>query len=159
MFKAKKNPRKIKWTKASRALRGKEMVCDPVLDFEKRRNEPVRYNRFTMMKTVQAMKRINEIKETRQKRFWQKRMEKAKNLHVMKSVETELEKHVDLITDETVKSKIIENIEDKRQKDIEKNNKYRKRVIYEDVKDEEMEVEVIKPKKSKNKVKTLSYQA
>jgi len=54
LFKAKKNPRKLKWTKASRAARGKEMVNDPVLDFEKRRNEPARYNRFTMVKTIQG---------------------------------------------------------------------------------------------------------
>lgn len=54
LFKAKKNPRKLKWTKASRAVRGKEMVNDPVLDFEKRRNEPTRYNRFTMIKTIQG---------------------------------------------------------------------------------------------------------
>ena len=28
------------------------MVNDPVLDFEKRRNEPARYNRITMVKTI-----------------------------------------------------------------------------------------------------------
>ena len=41
LFKAKKNPRKLKWTKAYRAAHGKEMTCDSVLDFEKRRNIPL----------------------------------------------------------------------------------------------------------------------
>jgi large subunit ribosomal protein L24e len=65
LFKAKKNPRKLKWTKASRAARGKEMVNDPVLEFEQRRNEPVRYNRDLMIETITAMKRIDEIKTAR----------------------------------------------------------------------------------------------
>mmetsp|Transcript_24268 Transcript_24268/g.21539 ORF Transcript_24268/g.21539 Transcript_24268/m.21539 type:complete len:199 (+) Transcript_24268:24-620(+) len=153
LFKARKNPRKLKWTKASRAARGKEMVNDPVLDFEKRRNEPVRYNRFTMIKTIQAMKRIDEIKIVRQKRFWQKRMEKAKEQQ-KRTIQLELEKHVHLITDETVKGHIVEKMDIKRQQDIEKNNKHRKKVVVEsDDGEEEMEVEVVKVKKRANKPK------
>lgn len=52
LFKGKKNPRKLKWTKASRAAHGKEMVNDPVLEFEQRNNEPVRYNRDLMIETI-----------------------------------------------------------------------------------------------------------
>ena len=65
LFKAKKNPRKCKWTKASRAIHGKEMVVDSVLEFEKRRHVSTRYNRVLMVKTIQAMKRIDEIKVKR----------------------------------------------------------------------------------------------
>ena len=65
LFKAKKNPRKLKWTKAYRAAHGKEMTCDPVLDFEQRRNVPIRYNRDLMVKTIQAIKRVEEIKAAR----------------------------------------------------------------------------------------------
>ena len=65
LFKAKKNPRKLKWTKAYRAAHGKEMTCDSVLEFEQRRNVPIRYNRDLMVKTIQAMKRIDEIKTAR----------------------------------------------------------------------------------------------
>uniref|UniRef100_A0A7S3JP57 Uncharacterized protein n=1 Tax=Euplotes harpa TaxID=151035 RepID=A0A7S3JP57_9SPIT len=124
------------------------MICDPVLDFEKRRNEPARYNRFTMIKTIQAMKRIDEIKVARQQRFWKKRMEKSKDLQI-RTLQKELEKHVDLIDDETVKSKILADLEEKRQKEVEKNNKNRKKVVPEVEEEQEMEVEVVKTKKKK----------
>ena len=54
------------------------MTCDPVLEFEQRRNEPVRYNRNLMVKTIQAMKKLDEIKARRQQRFFERRMAKAK---------------------------------------------------------------------------------
>jgi len=41
------------------------MVVDSVLEFEKRRHVPTRYNRVLMVKTIQAMKRIDEIKVKR----------------------------------------------------------------------------------------------
>ena len=78
LFKAKKNPRKLKWTKAARAANGKEMTNDSVLEFEQRRNVPTRYNRDLMVKTLQAMKRVHEIKVVRQQRFFNKRMEANK---------------------------------------------------------------------------------
>lgn len=70
LFKAKRNPRKLKWTKAYRAAHGKEMTVDSVLEFEQRRNVPTRYNRTLMVKTIQAMKKIDEIKARRQERFF-----------------------------------------------------------------------------------------
>lgn len=42
------------------------MTNDTVLEFEQRRNIPVRYNRDLMVETMQAMKRIDEIKKARQ---------------------------------------------------------------------------------------------
>lgn len=41
-FKMKRNPRKVKWTKAFRKAAGKEMTVDPVYDFEKRRHVPIK---------------------------------------------------------------------------------------------------------------------
>jgi len=77
LFKAKKNPRKLKWTKAYRMAHGKEMTNDSVLEFEYKRNVPTRYNRDLMVKTLQAMKRVDEIMKARKERFFQARMKKA----------------------------------------------------------------------------------
>lgn len=74
-FKMKRNPRKLKWTKAFRKCAGKEMVVDSSLTFAARRNIPVRYNRTLIAKTLQAMKRISEIRQKRERVFYKKRME------------------------------------------------------------------------------------
>ncbi|GBE82157.1 Ribosome biogenesis protein [Sparassis crispa] len=73
-FKMKRNPRKVKWTKAFRKAAGKEMTIDSTIEFEKRRNIPVRYNRELVQTTVQAMKRIADIKKRRERAFWKSRM-------------------------------------------------------------------------------------
>lgn len=70
----KRNPRKLKWTKAFRKNAGKEMIVDTSLTFAARRNIPVRYNRILMAKTLEAMKRINEIRQKRERVFYKKRM-------------------------------------------------------------------------------------
>jgi large subunit ribosomal protein L24e len=93
---AKKNPRKVRWTKAYRELRGKDMTVvsweresvvwrgagsviwcelqDATFEFEKRRNVPVRYDRNLVSATVKAMKRIDEIQAARARRFHEARM-------------------------------------------------------------------------------------
>uniref|UniRef100_A0A672SK87 Probable ribosome biogenesis protein RLP24 n=1 Tax=Sinocyclocheilus grahami TaxID=75366 RepID=A0A672SK87_SINGR len=50
-FKKKRNPRKTRWTKAFRKSAGKELTLDNALEFEKRRNIPVKYNRELWSKT------------------------------------------------------------------------------------------------------------
>ena len=107
LFKAKKNPRKLKWTKASRVAHGKEMTNDTVLEFEQRRNIPVRYNRDLMVETMQAMKRIDEIKKARQQRFFDRRMAKAA-AKKRADIENELMTHVDIISDPKVREFIKE---------------------------------------------------
>lgn len=88
----KRNPRKVRWTKAFRKAAGKEMTIvrnsqphvappdrlhrcpqDSTFEFEKRRNVPVRYNRELVQTTVQAMKRISEIRQKREHAFWKNR--------------------------------------------------------------------------------------
>jgi large subunit ribosomal protein L24e len=64
-FKAKHNPRKLAWTKAYRKIHNKELVNDPVYDFEQKRNAPQQYNRNLYVQTVQAMQRIADIKQRR----------------------------------------------------------------------------------------------
>ena len=76
-FKMKRNPRKVRWTKAFRKAAGKEMTLDSTLEFEKRRNVPVRYDRELVRKTIEAMARIQEIKARREAAFYKARMLKA----------------------------------------------------------------------------------
>ena len=105
LFKAKKNPRKLKWTKAYRMAHGKELQNDTVLEFEQRRNVPTRYNRDLMVKTIQAMKKIDEIKLRRQERLFKRRMAKAQAKKKEAAI-NELMIHSDLITDPRIKSYI-----------------------------------------------------
>ena len=106
LFKAKKNPRKLKWTKAYRMAHGKEMSNDAVLEFEQKRNIPTRYNRDLMVKTLQTMKRVDEIKAARQERFFKKRMDASKGTK-RTSMENEMMQGVDLISNPQVKSYIL----------------------------------------------------
>ncbi|EQL01504.1 ribosome biogenesis protein RLP24 [Ophiocordyceps sinensis CO18] len=70
----KRNPRKLKWTKAYRRNAGKEMVVDSILLFGARCNEPIRYNRELVQKTLAAMQRISEIRCRRERVFYKRRM-------------------------------------------------------------------------------------
>ncbi|KAL1519087.1 hypothetical protein AB1Y20_003354 [Prymnesium parvum] len=95
-FKAKLNPRKLRWTKAFRRAAGKEMSVDTTFDFERLRHRPVKYDRELMKKTVRSMERVQQIKEAREKRFWDKRMEGNKKLEEQRDLK-EVEQGLDLI--------------------------------------------------------------
>lgn len=76
-FKMKRQPRKLKWTKTHRALRGKEMIVDQNLllsQFAKRRDAPVKYDRNLMAATLKAMERIEEIRAKRERVFTRRRL-------------------------------------------------------------------------------------
>ncbi|KAH7023710.1 ribosomal protein L24e-domain-containing protein [Ilyonectria robusta] len=81
-FKMKRNPRKLKWTKAFRKAAGKEMTVDSTLQFAVRRNEPVRYDRDLMGKTLKAMERVSEIRSRRERVFYKKRMAGKKEIEL-----------------------------------------------------------------------------
>jgi len=70
----KRNPRKLKWTKAFRKSAGKEMIVDSTLTFAARRNVPVRYNRDHVATTLKAMQRVEEIRTRRERVFYKNRM-------------------------------------------------------------------------------------
>ena len=70
----KRNPRKVRWTKAYRKLAGKELAEDSTFEMERKRNRPEKYNRELVATTVKAMKRIKEIRVARQDRFYEERM-------------------------------------------------------------------------------------
>jgi len=50
------------------------MTIDSTIEFEKRRNVPVRYDRELLQTTLKAMKRVGEIKKRREHAFWKSRM-------------------------------------------------------------------------------------
>merc|ERR1712058_10283 len=95
-FKRKKNPRKAKWTKAFRKSAGKELAVDPSFEFEKRRNVPVKYDRELWQNTVNAMQRIEEIKNKRQAHHIFQRMKATKKIQKAKDIR-EVERDLALI--------------------------------------------------------------
>ena len=95
-FKAKLNPRKLKWTKAGRKAAGKEMSVDSSFDFERLRHRPVKYDRELVKKTVRTMERVQQIKEAREKRFWEKRMAPNKAIEKERDL-AEVSQGLDLI--------------------------------------------------------------
>lgn len=123
-FKAKKNPRKVKWTKAYRKTHGKELTLDPVLDFEKQRNEAVRYNRNLWVDTIQAMEKIDEIKIKRDERFYDERMKQSQNLK-NDQIKANLIKHQTLISDPHIRERVDE-LKEKREKKKEEEKERKK---------------------------------
>mmetsp|Transcript_1710 Transcript_1710/g.2688 ORF Transcript_1710/g.2688 Transcript_1710/m.2688 type:complete len:166 (-) Transcript_1710:159-656(-) len=95
-FNKKRNPRKMKWTKAYRKNAGKEMTVDSTFEFEKRRNRPVKYNRELMGTTLRAMKKVSDIKHKRQDLFWKMRMRAHKGKQ-RDEVRAEISKGMELI--------------------------------------------------------------
>ncbi|KAG6546875.1 hypothetical protein Mapa_011491 [Marchantia paleacea] len=78
-FKMKRNPRKVKWTKAYRKLHGKELTQDTTFELERRRNRPERYDRTVVENTIKAMKKIEEVRIKRESKFWESRMKGNKS--------------------------------------------------------------------------------
>ncbi|EJT48202.1 ribosomal large subunit biogenesis-related protein [Trichosporon asahii var. asahii CBS 2479] len=73
---------------------------DSTYEFEKRRNVPVRYDRELVATTLEAMKRVQEIRTKRERAFWKNRMSgnKSKNL---REAAADVEKHIELVEPRT----------------------------------------------------------
>jgi large subunit ribosomal protein L24e len=95
-FKMKRNPRKVAWTKAFRAARGKDMVSDRTLEFAKKRNRPVKYDRELWQTTLRAIERIDEIKLRRQEDFYRARMA-GKKKQVYEEAKKEIARDKDMV--------------------------------------------------------------
>lgn len=95
-FKMKRNPRKVRWTKAYRVLHGKDLVGDSTFEFERRRNRPERYDRNVVGATLKAMKRIAEIRQKRSSKFIENRF-KGKKAHEKAAARKELERDIHLV--------------------------------------------------------------
>ncbi|KAF2300745.1 hypothetical protein GH714_015620 [Hevea brasiliensis] len=72
-FKMKRNPRKVKWTKAYRRLHGKDMTQDSTFEFERKRNRPERYDRNLAENTLKAIKKIDKVRSNREAKHIEKR--------------------------------------------------------------------------------------
>ncbi|KAF5140008.1 ribosome biogenesis protein rlp24 [Vairimorpha ceranae] len=97
-FKKRKNPRKVKWTKISRKIRGKELLQDKVYEFEHRLQAPPLYDRELVNNTVEAIPRISYIRSKREAMFIKNRI--LSNKEKMKEDELRiLDKHKNLLED------------------------------------------------------------
>lgn len=92
----KRNPRKVKWTKAFRKLAGKELAQDSTFDLERKRNRPEKYDREVMHKTITAIQKIENIRQKRQDRFYDTRMQKAKKQQKLED-KKQLEQEIHLV--------------------------------------------------------------
>ncbi|KAG5652247.1 ATPase-activating ribosome biosynthesis protein [Sphagnurus paluster] len=112
----KRNPRKVRWTKAFRKAAGKEMTIDSTIDFEKRRNVPVRYDRDLVQTTIKAMKRVGEIKARRERAFFKNRMavsretQRAHRRKIIEGVKAGVKLHEPMSVESPVSSKVQEKI-------------------------------------------------
>ena len=104
-FKAKKNPRKIRWTKAYRKTHGKELVTDPVYDFEQIKDSAIKYNRNVWVDTIQAMEKLDKIRTERENKFFDMRMRKAKKTQ-KEIIKKDLIRHEMLISDPKIREKV-----------------------------------------------------
>ncbi|XP_015596359.1 probable ribosome biogenesis protein RLP24 isoform X2 [Cephus cinctus] len=130
-FKKKKNPRKVKWTKAYRKTVGKELAVDPSFEFEKRRNTPLKYNRELWSKTVDAMKKVELIRQKRQNTHIMQRLRKGRELEQERDVK-EVQRDLSLIRSPAAGLKERKKLEEVNEQDDKMDNS-----------DEEMEAEAI----------------
>lgn len=95
-FKMKRNPRKVKWTKAYRMIHGKDLSDDNVFNFERRRNRPVKYSRELSTKTLAAIKTVEEVRLRRERRHHEQRMRGISD-EIRKKDRKELQQQVHLV--------------------------------------------------------------
>jgi len=79
-------------------------MYDTTLDFEKKREEPIKYDREVYVKTVQAIEKIDAIKRAREKRFKNERIKEAKKRNV-KAIDRLLTNKADYIKNKNIKDK------------------------------------------------------
>lgn len=75
---------------------GKELAIDPSFEFEKRRNIPVKYNRTTWNKAVEAMKKVETIKQKRQNAYIMQRLRKGREVENERDIK-EVQRDLSLI--------------------------------------------------------------
>ncbi len=104
-FNLKRNPRKMKWTKAYRKSAGKEMTVDSTFDFEKRRNRVQKYDREIMGQTIRVMKKVEKVREKREQRFYERRMKSAQRVAEKAENKALIKKNINLLAPAVVRNK------------------------------------------------------
>ena len=120
----KKNPRKFKWTKAYRAAMGKDLVVDSTLDFEQRRNRPVKYDRDLVAATLRTIRLVDDIRQERSNAHWERRMMASY------AIETQ-QKLFDIAQNVNLISKVPEFVREQAQK-AEEQIEQHKQMMYEE---------------------------
>ena len=80
------------------------MTVDSTFDFERRRNQPVRYSRELMGTTLRVMKRVGEIQKKRADRFHAHRMKLARRAEKVQN-EVEIKKGFELLVPAVARDK------------------------------------------------------
>ncbi|EDV26457.1 putative ribosome biogenesis protein RLP24 [Trichoplax sp. H2] len=101
-FKKHRNPRKVRWTKAFRKSAGKELAIDSTFEFERNRNIPVKYNRELWNKSLEAIKRVQEIKMKRQHQYVKNRL-KANTAALKEADYEEVKQNIHILEEPKVK--------------------------------------------------------
>jgi len=104
-FKMKRNPRKVKWTKAYRALHGKDMTQDSTFEFERKRNRPERYDRNMTEQTLKAIPVIIKARHDRLKKHITDRQNPGKR-KALERDNKELEQDINMLP-----KKLFSNVE------------------------------------------------
>eukprot|EP01132_Coremiostelium_polycephalum_P003961 gene3961-4955_t len=114
-FKLKRNPRKTRWTRAFKVANNKIMTVDKSLQFEKKRNRPMKTDRNLIQTTIQAMKRIDEITEARKIRFYKQRMAGVKTKEKLRALK-EIDESISIIRMPSALEKMRAKIQDNKNK-------------------------------------------
>lgn len=107
-FTMKRNPRKLRWTKAFRKAAGKEMAIDTTFAFERRRNRAVKYDRDLVASTLRAMPVIDKVQQARERDFYKMRMvvrEKENRKDALQELATGLDVLGPLVVREKIKER------------------------------------------------------
>lgn len=120
-FKKKKNPRKVKWTKAYRKTVGKDLAVDPSFEFEKRRNIPLKYNRELWQNAIDAIKKVETIKQKRQNLHIMQRLRKGRELEQERDIK-EVQRDLSLIRSPAAGLKERKKLEQTEQEEMQESN-------------------------------------
>lgn len=119
LFKLRLNPRKLKWTKASRVMRGKEVVEHSINTFERRMDVPKMYDRSKVENIIEILPKILDLKNrineenTKDRIFTAKEKSKLSDLAFMKKYEKLLENEKVIVDTQKLSSSHLNKSESK----------------------------------------------